>query len=124
MWLVVPPEQHEHSEVKPESTPDEIASDQMNKCLEPRPDGEAKGEPIKQHHEHEEYRNGPHFPVPFTDTSYCTNGTRRSCRKPWSMNRPGLHPRAASTAQWRAKFERRVFTCAHYTKHTNQVTSE
>ena len=36
-WLVVPPEQHPHSDVKPESTPDKIASEQMANCIEPRP---------------------------------------------------------------------------------------
>src|SRR5262249_14146119 len=38
----------------------------MDKCLEPRGNGEAKGEPIEQHHEHEEYRYRPHFPYQFS----------------------------------------------------------
>src|SRR5262249_31769661 len=40
-----------------------MASEQMDNRLEPCCDSEAEGEPIEQHHEHEEYRYRPHFPI-------------------------------------------------------------
>jgi hypothetical protein len=63
MWFAVPPKQQEYSDVKPEGTPDKIAAEQMDKCLEPRCYCEAKGEPIEQRHGHQDYRDWPHFPV-------------------------------------------------------------
>src|SRR6516225_11288183 len=74
--LVGPPKQHEHPDVEPERAPDEIASEQVNKCLEPCCYGEAKGEPIEQHDSHQHWRYESHF----TDTECCTNDTRRMCR--------------------------------------------
>src|SRR5262249_18732371 len=34
--------------------------------VEPCDDAYVKSEPIERHHEHEEYRNGPHFPYQFS----------------------------------------------------------
>src|SRR5215471_6926611 len=89
-----------NTDVEPERAPDEIASEQMDKCLEPCCYAEAKDEPIEQHESHQHWRYESHF----TDTECCTNDTRRMCRSMLNRIRPRLHPRVASTASRPAKF--------------------
>src|SRR5262245_12779318 len=95
----LPPKQHPTANAEPDGSADKIASEQMDKCLEPRGNGEAKGEPIEQHHEHEEYRYRPHFPYPFTDTECCTSEIRQTRRSMFDKTRPRPLPPAASTTQ-------------------------
>jgi hypothetical protein len=64
--LVGPPEQHGYSGVKPETSPDEFALTQIDDRLEPRPYGQAKGDPIEQHDAHEYWRYEAHFAVAFS----------------------------------------------------------
>ena len=94
--LIEPPKQHSTPNAEPDAGPGEIADAQMGDRLEPRPDGEAKGEPEEQHHGNENRSYETHC---FTDTEYCTTDTRRRCRSTCCRNRPRLRPRAASAAQ-------------------------
>src|SRR6516225_12138252 len=95
MWdyfCTLPPEHHSTANAEPDSSSGEMASEQMNNRLEPRGNGEAKGEPIEQHHEHEEYRYRPHFPIlsptpsvaptkPGKLTAVCLAGTGKGCSR-------------------------------------------
>lgn len=122
MWLVSPPEQHEYPDVKPEGTPDKIASEQMNKRLEPRGNGETKREPIEQHNGHEEYCDGPHssyqFSVFVISTAACAVRSA-ACAVPVRTLMPQLMMRASS----RFIFTEYAQIATAMLRHRNKVLS-
>src|SRR6516164_3534649 len=63
MWdylCSLPPSQHSKSKAGPNACPDEVTFTQAEQGIHPKPNRAHEGEPIEPHHEHEEYRNGPH----------------------------------------------------------------
>src|SRR5262249_36910084 len=60
---VHPPKQHSGPKGKPDGGSNELKLAQAKDYLEPAPYGEHEAEPIERHHEHEYYRNGPHFHI-------------------------------------------------------------
>jgi len=130
--FTLPPTQHSKPNAGPNAGPDEIASEQMADRVEPCCDGEVKRAPIERHHEHEEYRNGPHFPIlsltPSVAPAIPREGaavrgaiTGQGCARQQHRQRCGQQHSHRFLLRLGQRARRRW---PHYIRHANQTASE